>query len=890
MSIKRINSRTFDEIAVGKTEVLRHANFKKDLDKSFKNPGTYQLGIRFESAQIPVLQEFVDEEKRESRLQEEKLKKIEAEKFRILRERAAKLEALQKKVAEEKAALEKEKQRIAEQKRKEIEKQNLALRMARQAQILEKQRAQKAMQETEEERVRKEKERLMQERETQLMAWREAQREQERIQWAQQEAAEQLKLNVQANRKKSKSANKKGNFTFKFGDFWENSSFAFGFNLRKVSWSFALAAFFLVLGIGGISYAQKGLAIKGKVLGISQDGYQNLTNAVGAMTNQDFGGSAKDFAAAYDSFSQASTDLDSLGSVFVQSSRFVPFASKLSSGKNVTEAGKHIAGAGKALNEIAQTMAALKNPLNQNERSTVSLLDVFNSTQEKIKLAKEELTLAKDNIEKVNVDDLPQEKQSKFLLLKEKLPAILATFDEFLNNNYIITDLLGGNGPRKYLFLFQNNTEMRATGGFVGSYGLLDISQGHVRNFFVDGIFNPDGQLKAKIIPPGPIQKISAAWSLHDSNWFPNFPTSARKAISFYEKTGGPTVDGVITLTPTVMEKLLAVTGPIEMPEYEVTLTQENFIEKTQQEVEVDYDKQENKPKKILADLAPILMERIVSAKDMRTLKGAAMVFAEGLKEKHILLYSENKDLQEIIERQGWSGEILPTNKDYLSVINTNINGYKTDAVVEEKIQHQSEIASDGSIVDTVTITRKHNGGDTAYEWWNKVNADYLRVYVPRGAKLLEVSGQTRELDKTPLDYAALGFNKDVDVEREEASMTIDEETGTRIYEDADKTVFANWTYVSPGETMTLIYRYQLPFRLFQVLTQENEQADSYSLVVQKQAGSVGSEFSSVVNFPATYEPRWIYPENEKNEGSKLETKADLATDQFVGIVFEKKD
>ncbi|HBR71803.1 MAG TPA: hypothetical protein DEA27_03310, partial [Candidatus Moranbacteria bacterium] len=32
---------------------------------------------------------------------------------------------------------------------------------------------------------------------------------------------------------------------------------------------------------------------------------------------------------------------------------------------------------------------------------------------------------------------------------------------------------------------------MRATGGFIGTYGLLDISNGHVRDFFIDGIFNP---------------------------------------------------------------------------------------------------------------------------------------------------------------------------------------------------------------------------------------------------------------------------------------------------------------------------------------------------------------------------------------------------------------
>ena len=72
------------------------------------------------------------------------------------------------------------------------------------------------------------------------------------------------------------------------------------------------------------------------------------------------------------------------------------------------------------------------------------------------------------------------------------------------------------------------------------------------------------------------------------------------------------------------------------------------------------------------------------------------------------------------------------------------------------------------------SITRRHTGGNSEYEWFNKVNADYMRVYVPEGAKLLEASGHTRETLKQPLDYDALNFKRDADVEREERDMIID--------------------------------------------------------------------------------------------------------------------
>ncbi|EKE16280.1 MAG: hypothetical protein ACD_11C00021G0009 [uncultured bacterium] len=656
---------------------------------------------------------------------------------------------------------------------------------------------------------------------------------------------------------------------------------------KKIRFSFGLAAALIALGIGGISYVYKGLGIQGKVLGTGQEGYENLVSAVGDISREDLDSSAQKFALAHKYFSEASLEMDKMGTIVNKGTRFIPYVSKISSGKNMIEAAKYFSLAGEAMNESIKEFINLKNSVTSG--GSISLLGLFENTKVNVEISEKNLKLVQEHISKVKVDDLPEEMKEKFIQLKKSMPEVIGVLEAFSENSHIFTDILGGNGPRKYLFLFQNNNEMRATGGFIGTYGLLDISNGHVRDFFIDGIFNPDGQLQDKVVPPAPIQKISAAWSLHDSNWFPDFPVSAKEAIVFYERTGGPTVDGVITITPVVLQKLLEITGPIEMTDYEVILDSENFIEKTQNKVEKDYDKKENKPKKILSDLAPMILDRIVKTRDIETVSKVAQVFLESLNEKHILIFSENRDLQEIISKRGWSGEILDTEKDYLSVINTNINGYKTDGVIEEKIEHKAEIQNDGSIIDTVAITRKHNGGNTDYEWWNKVNANYMRVYVPRGSQLLEVEGQTREINEPALDYDKLKFERDELVEKEENSMIVDEKTGTRIYEDAGKTVFANWTYVSPQETMTIKYKYLLPFRLFQSVFKEKNYVDSYSLIAQKQSGSVGSFFDSQLQYPEPYEIQWKSLEYENLPERVIHLETDLKSDKFGGVVFEKQ-
>lgn len=709
--------------------------------------------------------------------------------------------------------------------------------------------------------------------------------EREKRKWLEEELPNEKRIRDRSISEKSRPKNYQKAFSWK-----DIFRFAFQLDLSRNMLGFIAVSMGVLIMVGSMAYISKGIVLKGKVLGVSQDGFSNLTSAIDEMTQQNFENSSEQFSKALANFSEGSKELEAMGGDILDATRFIPFASKVSSGKNAIEAGKHFALAGQSANEVAKTMIDLKNQIKNSGSggSDVSLLNIFKSAEKNISNAKIELDTAQKNIDKISIDDLPKDKQDKFLLIKQNLPEIRSTLDLFLNNSHIFVDLLGGNGPRKYLFLFQNNSEMRATGGFIGSYGLLSIANGHVNKFFIDGIFNPDGQLKDKIVPPAPIQKISAVWSMHDSNWFADFPMSAQKAILFYEKTGGPTADGVITLTPTIIQKLLEITGPIEMPEYDVTLDANNFVEATQFEVEVDYDKEENKPKKILSDLAPILFEKLFNASDLKNIAKVIGVLSDGLSEKQILLYSQNSQLQRIIAQQKWSGEILPADKDYLSVINTNINGFKTDAVVKENISHKADLQSDSSIIDTVTITRKHTGGNFEYEWFNKVNANYMRVYVPQGSKLLEVSGQTRETNNPPLDYDGLGFKRDADVQAEEKNMTIDPESGTRVYNEKDKTVFANWVYVSPQEEVTITYKYLLPFSLFKVLVEKERQLDSYSLVVQKQSGSLGSSFVSHISYPADYEIKWNLPENIKKETGELKNEVTLETDYFEGVLFEK--
>lgn len=646
-----------------------------------------------------------------------------------------------------------------------------------------------------------------------------------------------------------------------------------------------MALLLLFVGFSGWLLFQKGKALQASVLRQGEGGYSALLEAAGHMKQKDYEKAVISFEQASSLFAAASEETAFFTETMIQGMAMVPGLSRAASGKHVIEAGKHFSEAGKPLAILAEGLMSSKDAYAQGEK--ISLIQLLYQSKEPLREARISLERAEESLRAVAIDDIPEEKRDQFLAVRKNLPLVLSLLVGFEKNEFLLEELLGGNGPRTYLFLLQNNHELRATGGFIGSYALVDVSQGVIRRFFVDGIFNPDGQLKENIVPPKPIQKISAGWSLHDSNWFPDFPTSAEKAIFFYEKTGGPTVDGVVTLTPTVMQKLLKVIGPIALPQYGLTVDADNFIPVIQEQVEVKYDKELNEPKKILVDLSRMLLEKVFSLQDRETTYRLGEALIAGLNEKHVLMYMRHADTQKLVDEIGWSGRVLETGKDYLSVIHSNINGYKTDGVIDETINHQVAIEEDGSIIDIVTITRSHRGGDTPYEWWNKVNADYLRVYVPKGSELLSSRGTTWEFPEPPLDYERLGFREDADVVREEEGIVVDKKSGVRISLDAGKTVFGAWVYVSPKESVTVEYRYKLPFRLEKKASEENE--TSYSILYQKQSGSQGSALTTRIVPPLGARVIWQTEPNLVPYERELGRETTLKTDIFYGVVFERE-
>jgi hypothetical protein len=382
--------------------------------------------------------------------------------------------------------------------------------------------------------------------------------------------------------------------------------------------------------------------------------------------------------------------------------------------------------------------------------------------------------------------------------------------------------LLGMEGRKTYLVLPQNDAEIFPSGGLISSYGIASFSDAHLEGIDLEyfGTLFDRWQSESGgeyIEPPGPLKnylKRGYSWGLGEAGWYPDFPTTARLARMFVEKGGAPPTDGVIALDQQFVRGLLNITGPIEVPDYGVTITAENLVEKT---LELTRDDAyapgggANAPRKaFLSYLSRHLLDRVF-ATPKEDWVAMLNLFDRMARERHLQLYFEDTELQGLISDYGFDGGIERTDGDYLMLVDTSVNSTKLNIALQYETAIDVQLNGDGTATTAVTYTIKN-----PYDVWKQgrdpqlmaklmldgVYGSYARVYVPRGSRVLDVK----------LDGQSAG--------PEQANAEL------------GKQVFGRFFPVLPGETRSVTFSFRTP-----VVFEVEGRTSSYRLYIQKEAG-----------------------------------------------------
>jgi Protein of unknown function (DUF4012) len=445
--------------------------------------------------------------------------------------------------------------------------------------------------------------------------------------------------------------------------------------------------------------------------------------------------------------------------------------------------------------------------LSDTDRQQI-LATVYESAPE-LNGLKANLLLSLENLNKIHQIGILLPVNSQLKNIKTQLVTASNLLDQVIPLTQLLPSLSGYPVESEFLVILQNNDELRPTGGFIGTYGIMNIKDGKPGNILTEDVYHLDMPCIGKLMttPPDPIKKYMGVdyWWLRDANFSPDFPTSAKQVelmfVAESECAGKPAIKptAVIAINPGLISDLLSLVGPITVDG--VTYDSSNFQPLLQYTVEVAYvDKNISSwdRKEIINSVVSELKKRLMSLPTKR-LPEVLNLIQENIAKRNLQIYFDGDEQERVAAGLNVTGEIKKTTSDYLMVVDANLAAFKSDSVMKKNINYKINTTNSG-IQATVTLDYKHEGG---YDWRTTKYRSYTRIYAPIGSRIINNSGLD---DFSSIDDKAM-----------------------------EKTVFGFFWTIEPGKEKSISVSYELP---------KNITTSNYSLYFQKQSGSRLNNFT----------------------------------------------
>lgn len=416
--------------------------------------------------------------------------------------------------------------------------------------------------------------------------------------------------------------------------------------------------------------------------------------------------------------------------------------------------------------------------------------------------------------------------------------------------------VLGLHEPHTILFVFLNNTELRPGGGFIGAYATVRFDTGQMELLALEGTEILDKQADKSLLetPPQILQKKLGVdkWYFRDRNWSPDFAESAERLLETYTKEGGVAaqdIDTVVGVTTDVLEDILALTGSVTVEG--ITFTSEDVIEKLEYEVEYGYADRGITFADRKSIMRPFMLQLVSTLSDKIVTRAPTYFdLVETLgKEKHLLVYSKDTELQKHIDSLGWNGEMGNEAGDYLLWVDANLAALKTDHAMVRDLEYRIE-KKEKEYVGHATMHYDHQG---SFDWRTTRYLSYARVYVPLGAKIASVHVGNESI---PLGTVDRGIEK-------------------------GRQWFGVFVRIEPGSKKDVTFAYTVSEKVA-----ESIEKGLYTLGVQKQLGTKAHGLTLSLDFDTSIKAA-MPAEEPQNWGDSVYTiKTDLQEDRNFSISF----
>lgn len=410
----------------------------------------------------------------------------------------------------------------------------------------------------------------------------------------------------------------------------------------------------------------------------------------------------------------------------------------------------------------------------------------------------------------------------------------------FINAQPLLINLphmLGEPTEKRYLILFQNDKELRSTGGFITAYAQFRFVRGKAILEKADDIYNLDGALSKKFPAPREIQTFHKGvynLNIRDSNLSPDYKLSMQQFEEMYQYVGGKEkIDGIFAIDTHVLVETLRILGPIHVAgrEFSAEIDKRCDCPKAVYELEdystrpVGYIREARKD--IIGVLFQTILQQALGVSPSQYWGRLFQMLITEINQKHVLAYLHDDDAQKAAEAFNMAGRIATASEsaavlkykegqgwDYLHVNNSNMAGAKSNMFVSEEFAKDVTVNNDGTITTKLTVDYKnpYPGSDCGLEsgglCLNAPLRNWVRVYAPAGSKLVESKGTQSPKDNKPEPMTS--------------------------YDSLGKTVFEGFLIVNPLGAAKLELTYTSPVKL---------EDGKYRILIQKQPGTDKQRF-----------------------------------------------
>ncbi len=522
--------------------------------------------------------------------------------------------------------------------------------------------------------------------------------------------------------------------------------------------------------------------------GAALDGRASLLQAERLLGDRELEPARVALVRAGDSFARSRRDMHSVV-------RFVPFARQIPLLGAQIRGVDELADAGVLLSEagvrLADAAAAIVDPADQDQKLSAAL-GQLRQVQELLQAGVASIDDAAARVDRLDGERLVRPLGRARTDLSRRLPDFRQRAIEAEEALASMITFAGGQGPRRYLVLSQNPDEVRPTGGFIGTYGVLTAVDGKLaleRYDSIESWIRPRPDAVATPAELGSPLRFDTRLpqSLANVNTGPDWPQGAQLAARLWQRGGEDPVDGVVSFTPAFLARILGEIGPVTIESYGETVTAANVIERLDFHTHIAPAASDLARKEFVAVLAQAVMSKMFEAPAAQW-SGLADVFGEAFGNREAMAWVTDAEVGRVLAGRGWDGSIPVTTGDFVYPAEFQYRA-KNGRGLRRTYAHRVVIRRDGSarVTTSVTIANPADADPVV----NPVDPlTYVTMFGPAGAVLDPASDRLGVPEPSVAGHPGYGWFRSV-APRSEVKVTVVWEVPTIVSPSPD----GDWTY-----------------------------------------------------------------------------------------------